>query len=139
MKECSLAILVVFSKCSHVHIVQIIKLLNALTKPISSINENSHAQYNLYPFVFSLLVSSGNSAMIFLEDFVVVVEERTGRIFNRVDWQNRIVFSIFKGMLKLTSDPESSFGKFPESFAVENFDAGEAGFEDVDVFIFVID
>ncbi|KAL0207252.1 hypothetical protein P9112_011880 [Eukaryota sp. TZLM1-RC] len=73
-------------------------------KPISSVNENSHAQYNLCPFVFSLLGSLGNAAMAFLEDFVVVVKERTGRIFNRVYWQNRIVFSIFKGMVKVISD-----------------------------------
>ncbi|KAL0205824.1 hypothetical protein P9112_001131 [Eukaryota sp. TZLM1-RC] len=95
-------------------------------KPISSVNENSHAQYNLCPFVFSLLGSLGKAAMAFLEDFVVVVKERTGRIFNRVYWQNRIVFSIFKGMVKLISDSLSSFGKFSESLAINCFDAGEA-------------
>ncbi|KAL0224398.1 hypothetical protein P9112_003788 [Eukaryota sp. TZLM1-RC] len=40
-------------------------------KPISSVNENSHAQYNLCPFVFSLLGSLG----------------KNGRIFNRVPAQ----------------------------------------------------
>ncbi|KAL0223282.1 hypothetical protein P9112_002672 [Eukaryota sp. TZLM1-RC] len=44
-------------------------------KPISSVNENSHAQCNLCPFVFSLLGSLGKAAMAFLEDFVVVVKE----------------------------------------------------------------
>ncbi|KAL0216678.1 hypothetical protein P9112_008862 [Eukaryota sp. TZLM1-RC] len=53
-------------------------------KPISSVNENSHAQYNLCPFVFSLLGSLGKAVMAFLEDFVVVVKERTGRISNRI-------------------------------------------------------
>ncbi|KAL0226188.1 hypothetical protein P9112_013512 [Eukaryota sp. TZLM1-RC] len=101
-------------------------------KPISSVNENSHAQYNLCPFVFSLLGSLGKAAMAFLEDFVVVVKERTGRIFNRVYWQNRIVFSIFKGMVTLISDSLSSFGKFSESLAINCFDVGEAGFEDVE-------
>ncbi|KAL0224329.1 hypothetical protein P9112_003719 [Eukaryota sp. TZLM1-RC] len=101
-------------------------------KPISSVNENSHAQYNLCPFVFSLLGSLGKAAMAFLEDFVVVVKERTGRIFNRVYWQNRIVFSIFKGMVKLISDSLSSFGKFSEYLAINCFDVGEAGFEDVE-------
>ncbi|KAL0215210.1 hypothetical protein P9112_007394 [Eukaryota sp. TZLM1-RC] len=116
-----------------------IKLLNERkhkiahdTKPISSVNENSHAQYNLCPFVFSLLGSLGKAAMAFLEDFVVVVKERTGIIFNRVYWQNRIVFSIFKGMVKLISDSLSSFGKFSESLAINCFDVGEAGFEDVE-------
>ncbi|KAL0214106.1 hypothetical protein P9112_006290 [Eukaryota sp. TZLM1-RC] len=101
-------------------------------KPISSVNENSHAQYNLCPFVFSLLGSLGKAAMAFLEDFVVVVKERTGRIFNRVYWQNRLVFSIFKGMVTLISDSLSSFGKFSESLAINCFDVGEAGFEDVE-------
>ncbi|KAL0223241.1 hypothetical protein P9112_002631 [Eukaryota sp. TZLM1-RC] len=94
-------------------------------KPISSVNENSHAQYNLCPFVFSLLGSLGKAAMAFLEDFVVVVKERTGRIFNRVYWQNRIVFSVFKGMVKLIS----------ESLAINCFDVGEAGFEDVEFYL----
>ncbi|KAL0208082.1 hypothetical protein P9112_010669 [Eukaryota sp. TZLM1-RC] len=102
-------------------------------KPISSVNENSHAQYNLCPFVFSLLGSLGKAAMAFLEDFVVVVKERTGRIFNRVYWQNRIVFSIFNGMVKLISDSLSSLGKFSESLAINCFDVGEAAFEDVEV------
>ncbi|KAL0214480.1 hypothetical protein P9112_006664 [Eukaryota sp. TZLM1-RC] len=102
-------------------------------KPISSINENSHAQYNLCPFVFSLLGSLGKAAMAFLEDFVVVVKERTGRIFNRVYWQNRIVFSIFKGMVKFISDLLSSFGKFSESLVINCFDIREADFEDVEL------
>ncbi|KAL0225846.1 hypothetical protein P9112_013170 [Eukaryota sp. TZLM1-RC] len=100
-------------------------------KPIFSVNENSHAQYNLCPFVFSLLGSLGKAAMAFLEDFAVVAKERTGRIFNRVYWQNRIEFSIYKGMIKLISDSLSSFGKFSESLAINNFEVGEAGFKDV--------
>ncbi|KAL0205209.1 hypothetical protein P9112_000516 [Eukaryota sp. TZLM1-RC] len=98
-------------------------------KPISSVNENSHAQYNLCPFVFSLL---GSFLEAFLEDFVVLVKERTGRIFNRVYWQNRVVCSIFKGKVKLISDSLSSFGKFSESLAINCFDVGDVGFEDVE-------
>ncbi|KAL0219088.1 hypothetical protein P9112_004741 [Eukaryota sp. TZLM1-RC] len=90
-------------------------------EPISSVNENSHAQYNFC-----------KAAMAFLEDFVVVVKRRTGRIFNRVDWQNRIVLSIFMGMVKLISDSLSSLGKFSESLAINCFDVGETGFEDVE-------
>ncbi|KAL0206696.1 hypothetical protein P9112_002003 [Eukaryota sp. TZLM1-RC] len=55
-------------------------------KPVSSVNENFHAQYNSCPFVFSLLGSLGKAAMAFLEDFDVVVKQRTGRIFNRIYW-----------------------------------------------------
>ncbi|KAL0223039.1 hypothetical protein P9112_002429 [Eukaryota sp. TZLM1-RC] len=57
-------------------------------KPISSVNENSHAQYNSCVFVFFLLEYLGKAAMAFLEDFNAVVKEKTGRIFNRVYWQN---------------------------------------------------
>ncbi|KAL0218747.1 hypothetical protein P9112_004400 [Eukaryota sp. TZLM1-RC] len=96
-------------------------------KPISSVNENSHAQYNLCPFVFSLLGSLGKAVVAFLEDLVVVVKERTGRIFNHVCWQNRIVFSILKRMVKLIS-----FGNFSESLAINCFEVGEADFEDVE-------
>ncbi|KAL0224472.1 hypothetical protein P9112_003862 [Eukaryota sp. TZLM1-RC] len=71
-------------------------------KPISSINENSHVQYNLCPLVFSMLGSLGKAALAFLKDFKVVVKERTGRIFNRVYWQNRIVFSIYKRIVLWT-------------------------------------
>ncbi|KAL0206405.1 hypothetical protein P9112_001712 [Eukaryota sp. TZLM1-RC] len=86
----------------------------------------------IYVPLLSLLVSLDKAVMAFLEDFKVDVKERTGRIFNRVYWQNRIVFSIFKGMVKLISDSLSSFGKFSGSLAINRFDVGEAGFEDVE-------
>ncbi|KAL0211449.1 hypothetical protein P9112_009747 [Eukaryota sp. TZLM1-RC] len=81
-------------------------------QPISSVIENSHAQYSLCPFVFSLLGSLGKAGMAFLDDFNGGVKERTGRIFNRIYWQNRIVFFMFKVMVKLIPDSLSSFGKF---------------------------
>ncbi|KAL0224136.1 hypothetical protein P9112_003526 [Eukaryota sp. TZLM1-RC] len=83
-------------------------------------------------FAARLVYSAGKAAMAFLEDFVVVVEVRTGRISNRVYWQNRIIFSIFKGMVKLISDSLSSFGKFSESLAINCFDVGKVGIEDVE-------
>ncbi|KAL0214332.1 hypothetical protein P9112_006516 [Eukaryota sp. TZLM1-RC] len=43
-------------------------------KSISSVNENSNAQNNLCPFVFSLLRSLGKVAMSFLKDLDVVVK-----------------------------------------------------------------
>ncbi|KAL0205937.1 hypothetical protein P9112_001244 [Eukaryota sp. TZLM1-RC] len=89
-------------------------------------------QYNLCPFVFSLLGSLGKAAMAFLEDFVVVVKERTGEIFNRVYWQNRIVCSIFKGMVKVISNSLSSFKKFSESLVINCLNVGEADIEDVE-------
>ncbi|KAL0226447.1 hypothetical protein P9112_013771 [Eukaryota sp. TZLM1-RC] len=90
-------------------------------KPISSVNEN-----------LIYFMSLCKAALAFLDDFVVVVKKRTGRIFNRVYWQDRIVLSIFKGMKKLISDSLSSFGKFSESLAINCVDVGEAGFEDVE-------
>ncbi|KAL0213828.1 hypothetical protein P9112_006012 [Eukaryota sp. TZLM1-RC] len=84
-------------------------------KLISSVIENSHAQYNLCPFGLSLRGSLGITPLAFLEDFRVVAKEKTNRIFNRVYWQNRIVFSIYNGVVKLISASLSSFGKFSES------------------------
>ncbi|KAL0219790.1 hypothetical protein P9112_005443 [Eukaryota sp. TZLM1-RC] len=83
-------------------------------------------------FVVSLLGSLGKAAIVFLDDFVVFEKERTERIFNRVYWQNRIVFSIFKGMVKPISDSLSSFGKFSESLVINCFDVGEADLDDVE-------
>ncbi|KAL0210882.1 hypothetical protein P9112_009180 [Eukaryota sp. TZLM1-RC] len=65
-------------------------------KPISFVIENSLAHYNLCPFVLSLPASLGKSVMGVLDDFVVVVKGRIGRIFNQIFWQNRIAFSFFK-------------------------------------------
>ncbi|KAL0214196.1 hypothetical protein P9112_006380 [Eukaryota sp. TZLM1-RC] len=81
---------------------------------------------------FSLLGSLGKAAMAFLEIFDEGLKEGTERIFNRVNWQNRIVFSIFKKMLKFNSGSLSSFGKFSESLAINCFDVGEARIEDVE-------
>ncbi|KAL0208156.1 hypothetical protein P9112_010743 [Eukaryota sp. TZLM1-RC] len=101
-------------------------------KLISSVNENTHAQYNSCPFAF-FLESLDKAAMGFLDDFVVVVKEGTGRILNRAYRPNRIVFSIFEGMVKLVFDSLSSFGKFSESLAINCFDVEEAGFEGFEV------
>ncbi|KAL0208577.1 hypothetical protein P9112_011164 [Eukaryota sp. TZLM1-RC] len=57
--------------------------------------ENSLVQFNLCFFVVSLLGFLGNVALAFFEDFSVV-KEKTERIFNRVHWQKRLVFSNFK-------------------------------------------
>ncbi|KAL0216274.1 hypothetical protein P9112_008458 [Eukaryota sp. TZLM1-RC] len=74
-------------------------------------------KYNLYPFVFSLFGSLAPTALRFLDDFEMIVKRRTGRNFNRLFWQNRIVFSIFKGMLKMVSDALLSLGSHYERVA----------------------
>ncbi|KAL0206568.1 hypothetical protein P9112_001875 [Eukaryota sp. TZLM1-RC] len=106
-------------------------------KPIVSIEENSHAQYNLSPCLFHMVNFSGTSAVAFLEDYSLIVKETTKRAFSRVFWQKRIVFSIFKAMVKLISDSLSSFGKFSESLVTHHFDFEDAGFEDVKFNLFV--
>ncbi|KAL0206132.1 hypothetical protein P9112_001439 [Eukaryota sp. TZLM1-RC] len=86
-------------------------------EPLSKLASLQHAKYNLYPFVFSLFGSLAPTALRFLDDFEMIVKRRTGRNFNRLFWQNRIVFSIFKGMLKMVSDALLSLGSHYERVA----------------------
>ncbi|KAL0208158.1 hypothetical protein P9112_010745 [Eukaryota sp. TZLM1-RC] len=84
-------------------------------EPLSKLASLQHAKYNLYPFVFSLFGSLAPTALRFLDDFEMIVKRRTGRNFNRLFWQNRIVFFIFQGMLKMVSDALLSLGSHYES------------------------
>ncbi|KAL0204984.1 hypothetical protein P9112_000291 [Eukaryota sp. TZLM1-RC] len=99
-------------------------------EPLSKLASLQHAKYNLYPFVFSLFVSLSPTALRFLDDFEMIVKRRTGRNFNRLFWQNRIVFSIFKGMLKMVSDALLSLGSHYERVASSVFALGEMDFLD---------
>ncbi|KAL0206142.1 hypothetical protein P9112_001449 [Eukaryota sp. TZLM1-RC] len=102
-------------------------------EPLSKLASLQHAKYNLYPFVFSLFGSLAPTALRFLDDFEMIVKRRTGRNFNRLFWQNRIVFSIFKGMLKMVSDALLSLGSHYERVASSVFVLGEMDFLDVDL------
>ncbi|KAL0226696.1 hypothetical protein P9112_014020 [Eukaryota sp. TZLM1-RC] len=55
-----------------------------------SLNADSHTHYVLCPFAFSLHGTLGPLALSFLDDFVEVVKQRRGRIFDKMFWQNRI-------------------------------------------------
>ncbi|KAL0210955.1 hypothetical protein P9112_009253 [Eukaryota sp. TZLM1-RC] len=101
-------------------------------EPLSKLASLQHAKYNLYPFVFSLFGSLAPTALRFLDDFEMIVKRRTGRNFNRLFWQNRIVFSIFKEMLKMVSDALLSLGSHYERVASSVFVLGELDFLDVD-------
>ncbi|KAL0223553.1 hypothetical protein P9112_002943 [Eukaryota sp. TZLM1-RC] len=70
---------------------------------INNVNSNSHTQYLLCPFAFSLFGTLGKTALSFIDDFSSFVKNRTRRIFDRTFWQNRMVFSIFKRMHSLVS------------------------------------
>ncbi|KAL0215047.1 hypothetical protein P9112_007231 [Eukaryota sp. TZLM1-RC] len=102
-------------------------------EPLSKLSSLQHAKYNLYPFVFSLFGSLAPTALRFLDDFEMIVKRRTSRNFNRLFWQNRIVFSIFKGMLKMVSDALLSLGSHYERVASSVFVLGEMDFLDVDL------
>ncbi|KAL0214952.1 hypothetical protein P9112_007136 [Eukaryota sp. TZLM1-RC] len=93
----------------------------------------SMQKYNLYPFVFSLLVHLHQLLYVFWMIFEMIVKRRTGRNFNRLFWQNRIVFSVFKGMLKMVSDALLSLGSHYERVASSVFVLGEMDFLDVDL------
>ncbi|KAL0211200.1 hypothetical protein P9112_009498 [Eukaryota sp. TZLM1-RC] len=94
-------------------------------EPLSKLASQQHAKYNLYPFVFSLFGSLAPTALRFLDDFEMIVKRRTGRNFNRLFWQNKIVFSIFKGMLKMVSDAVLSLGSQNERVVFVVFVVGE--------------
>ncbi|KAL0207052.1 hypothetical protein P9112_012763 [Eukaryota sp. TZLM1-RC] len=64
-------------------------------EPLSKLARLQHATYNLHPFVFSLFGSLAPTAIRFLDDFEMIVKRKTNRSFNRLFWQNRIVFFYF--------------------------------------------
>ncbi|KAL0226889.1 hypothetical protein P9112_014213 [Eukaryota sp. TZLM1-RC] len=72
----------------------------------------------------------------YLADCKMIVKRRTNRNFNRLFWQNRIVFSILKGMLKMVSDAFLSLGSHYERFASSVFVLGEMDYLDVDLLVF---
>ncbi|KAL0219919.1 hypothetical protein P9112_005572 [Eukaryota sp. TZLM1-RC] len=102
-------------------------------EPLSKLSSEQHAKYNLYRCKFSLSGSLAPTAIRFLADFEKIVKRRTNRNFNRLFWQNRIVFSIFKGMLKMVSDAIFSLGSHYERVASSVFVLGEMDFLDVDL------
>ncbi|KAL0232667.1 hypothetical protein GEMRC1_011414 [Eukaryota sp. GEM-RC1] len=89
-------------------------------------------KYLLYPFVFSLYGSLGESATSLLEIFVKIVKEKTSRTFDLRFWKNRIVFAIFKGMVTSESSVLLSLGRHYEDKVGENCQLGSLDFEDID-------
>ncbi|KAL0206743.1 hypothetical protein P9112_012454 [Eukaryota sp. TZLM1-RC] len=108
------------------------KLIKCAEK-INNLNSNSHTQYILCPFAFSLFGTLGKTALSFINDFSSIVKNRNGRIFDRAFWQNRIVFSIFKGMYSLVSSSLLSLGIFFEENAVGKFSIVNVEFEEIDL------
>ncbi|KAL0227057.1 hypothetical protein P9112_014381 [Eukaryota sp. TZLM1-RC] len=99
----------------------------------SKLSSQQHVKYNLYLFVFSLFGSLAPTAIRLLADFEMIVKGRTNRNFNRLFWQNRIMFSIFKGMLKMVSDALLSLGSHYKRVASSVFVLGEMDYLDVDL------
>ncbi|KAL0207530.1 hypothetical protein P9112_012158 [Eukaryota sp. TZLM1-RC] len=102
-------------------------------EPLSKLSSQQHAKYYLYPFIFSLFGSLYPTAIRFLADFDIIVKRRTNRNFNRLFWQDRIVFLFFKGMLKMVSDALLSLGSHYERVASSVFVLGEMDYLDVDL------
>ncbi|KAL0218838.1 hypothetical protein P9112_004491 [Eukaryota sp. TZLM1-RC] len=101
--------------------------------PLSKLASQQHAKYNLYPFVFSPFGSLAPTAIRFSADFELIVKRRTNRNFNRLFWQNRIVFSISKEMLKMVSDALLSLGSHHEKVAASVFVLGEMAYLDQEI------
>ncbi|KAL0204966.1 hypothetical protein P9112_000273 [Eukaryota sp. TZLM1-RC] len=102
-------------------------------EPLSKLASSQRAKYKLYPFVISFYGSLAPTALRFLEDFEMIVRRRTNRNFNRLFWQNRIMFSIFNGMLKMVSDTLLSLGSHYERVVSSVFVLEEMDFLDVDL------
>ncbi|KAL0226944.1 hypothetical protein P9112_014268 [Eukaryota sp. TZLM1-RC] len=99
---------------------------------INNLNSNSHTQYLLCHFAFSLFESLGKTVLSFINEFLSFVKNRIGRIFDRTFWQSRIVFSIFKGMHSLVSNSLLSLGTFNEENALGKFSMVDVEFEEID-------
>ncbi|KAL0205047.1 hypothetical protein P9112_000354 [Eukaryota sp. TZLM1-RC] len=108
------------------------------TEKIINVNSNSHTQYLLCPFAFSLFGTLAKTALFFIDDFSSIVKNRTGRIFDRTFWKNRIVFFIFKGMYSLVSRSLLSLGKFYEENDVSKFSIVDVEFDETDFENFII-
>ncbi|KAL0222832.1 hypothetical protein P9112_002222 [Eukaryota sp. TZLM1-RC] len=78
-------------------------------EPSSKFSGQQHAKYNLCSFVSSIWFTCSNGYTFFAE-LEMIVKSRINRNFNRLVWQNRIVCSIFKQMLKMVSDAFLSLG-----------------------------
>ncbi|KAL0214373.1 hypothetical protein P9112_006558 [Eukaryota sp. TZLM1-RC] len=105
---------------------------NPLTPPTQVILSCSKS-FCLISIFKTNLLKLAPTALRFLEDFEMIVKRRTGRNFNRLFWQNRIVYSIFKGKLKMVSDALLSLGSYYERVASSVFVLGEMDFLDVDL------
>ncbi|KAL0223906.1 hypothetical protein P9112_003296 [Eukaryota sp. TZLM1-RC] len=101
-----------------------------------SLNTESHTHYVFCPFAFSLNGTLGPLALSFLDDFVEIVKQRSGRIFDKTFWQNRIVFSSFKGVLPLLFSVLLSFDRFYEGKTSSQFLLADVGYEDLE-FLFL--
>ncbi|KAL0223542.1 hypothetical protein P9112_002932 [Eukaryota sp. TZLM1-RC] len=97
-----------------------------------SLNAESHTHYVLCPFAFSLPGTLGPLALSFLDDFVEIVKKRTGKFFDKTFWQNRIVFSNFKGVVPLFSSALLSLGRFYEGKTSSQFLLADLGYEDLE-------
>ncbi|KAL0220043.1 hypothetical protein P9112_005696 [Eukaryota sp. TZLM1-RC] len=97
-----------------------------------SLNAESYTHYVLCPFAFSLHGTLGPLALSFLDDFVEIVKQPTGRIFDKMFWQNRIVFSIFKGVVPLLSSALFSLGRFCEEKTFSRFFLADLCYEDIE-------
>ncbi|KAL0215054.1 hypothetical protein P9112_007238 [Eukaryota sp. TZLM1-RC] len=99
-----------------------------------SLNAESRTHYVLCPFAVSFHGTLGYLALSFLDDFLEIVKQRTGRVFDKSFWQNRIVFSIFKGVVPLLSSALLSLGRVYERKPSSQFFLADLGYEDIEFY-----
>ncbi|KAL0227085.1 hypothetical protein P9112_014409 [Eukaryota sp. TZLM1-RC] len=88
--------------------------IDKYTAKLVSLNAETHTHYDLCPFVFSVHGMLGPPALSLLDDFVEIVKLHTGRFFDKIFWQNRIVFSTVKAVVPLLSSALLSLCRFYE-------------------------
>ncbi|KAL0216179.1 hypothetical protein P9112_008363 [Eukaryota sp. TZLM1-RC] len=97
-----------------------------------SLNAELHTHYVLCPFAVPLYGTLGPLALTFLDDFVEIVKQHTGRVFDKSFWQNRIVFSIFKGVVPLLSSALLPLGRVYERKTSSQLFLADLGYEDIE-------
>ncbi|KAL0205397.1 hypothetical protein P9112_000704 [Eukaryota sp. TZLM1-RC] len=97
-----------------------------------SVNVESHTHYVLCPFDVFLHGTLGPLALSFLDDFVEIVQQRTGRVFDKGFWQNRIVFSVFNGVVPLLFSALLSPGRVYERKTSSQFFLADLGYDNVE-------
>ncbi|KAL0215910.1 hypothetical protein P9112_008094 [Eukaryota sp. TZLM1-RC] len=101
-------------------------------KPLKELKHVGHVDYQICSLATSNYGRFGKTVMNFINDFENLVRRRMNKLFDRCLWFNRIVFTIFKSILKTISKALMSVSAHYEDIAAVRFDGLETCFDDID-------